>query len=498
MKSLFTKQIVIIKITALFGLGALPAQTFNRLLSFDAPSGGRSPQAGLVVAGNTLFGAADSGGVWGSGTCFKLNKDGAGFATLHDFSLLINETNSDGAYPDNTPVLSGTTLFGAAYYGGFFGNGTVFKLNTNGTGFTTLHHFSATATNSSGAYTNSDGANPESGLVVADNVVYGTTENGGKAGFGTVFRVNADGSGFASLHSFTNNEGEIPQALILIGNKLYGTTVGLYSGLSTVFKLNTNGTGFSVLRGFVATNFVPPASGRGPGPEPAYTNSGGALVTSLASDGATLFGTTFCGGVNGNGTAFKMQLDGSGFSVLHNFAATARDNSGTYTNDAGAHPIQFSGLALSGNTLYGTTYYGGTEGNGTVFALTTNGSEFAILHHFGTSTGPSSTNSDGASPYAGLILSDGTLFGTAVAGGNTGNGTVFSVSTAPLLGITRANSTVVLTWPETAVGFALESTTNLVAPVGWVAVTPTPTMVAGLKTVTNAIVASPTTYRLKH
>jgi len=495
MKCLVSKPIVVIS-TTLLGLSLLPAQTFNRLHSFDAPSGGREPQAALVAAGNTLFGAADSGGIWSSGTFFKLNKDGSGLATLHDFSLLINETNSDGAYPDSTPILSGNTLYGTAYNGGFSGNGTVFKLNTNGTGFTVLHHFAATTLNNSGAYTNAQGANPESGLVVADNFVFGTTENGGTSGLGAVFRVAFNGTGFTNLHSFTSSEGDTPEALVLAGNQLCGTTAGLNSGVGAVFKLNTNGTGFTILHTFVATNYVTPLDG--PGEEPAYTNIDGALPASLVASGSTLYGTTYWGGVNGNGTVFKMQVDGSGFTVLHNFAATSTNQSGLYTNNGGAHPIQFSGLTLSGNTLYGTTYLGGTNGSGTVFALTTNGSEFAILHHFPATTGVNSTNSDGANPFAGLIQSDGTLFGTAVAGGNAGNGTIFSLTTAPRLDITRVNSSVILTWPTTAVGFALESNTNLASPTGWIAATPAPSLVNGLKTVTNTITPAPKLYRLKH
>ena len=60
---------------------------------------------------------------------------------MHSFTAesSISYTNSDGAYPDGTLVLSGNTLYGTAYGGGSAGNGTVFAVNTNGTGFTNLH-----------------------------------------------------------------------------------------------------------------------------------------------------------------------------------------------------------------------------------------------------------------------------------------------------------------------------------------------------------------------
>ena len=99
-------------------------------------------------------------------------------------------------------ILSGNTLYGTASAGGSSGNGTVFAVNTDGTGFTNLHSF--TATSGSQAYgTNSDGANPYGGLILSGNTLYGTARYGGSSGNGTVFAVNTDGTGFTNLHSFT-------------------------------------------------------------------------------------------------------------------------------------------------------------------------------------------------------------------------------------------------------------------------------------------------------
>ena len=96
------------------------------------------------------------------------------------------------------------------------------------------------------------------------------------------------------------------------------------------------------------------------------------------------------------------------------------------TNSDGALP--YAGLILSGNTLYGTAI-GGTNGNGTVFAINTNGMGFTTLHTFTASDPNTITNSDGADPFAGLILSGNTLYGTADVGGTNGTGTVFAVNT---------------------------------------------------------------------
>src|ERR1035437_3383230 len=82
------------------------------------------------------------------------------------------------------------------------------------------------------------------------------------------------------------------------------------------------------------------------------------------------------------------------------------------------------------------------------------------LHSFTETSGPTSTNSDGANPQAGLILSGTTLYGTAYWGGSSGYGTVFSLSlgsvSAPQLTIIRSGANVILTWPTNATGFNLQ------------------------------------------
>src|SRR5207248_3153942 len=99
------------------------------------------------------------------------------------------------------------TLYGTAQYGGSSHDGTVFAVHTDGTGFTNLHSFTATFFPD---YTNSDGAYPDAGLIVSGNTLYGTAVSGGSGNYGTVFAVNTDGTGFTNLHSFTGGDGANP------------------------------------------------------------------------------------------------------------------------------------------------------------------------------------------------------------------------------------------------------------------------------------------------
>ena len=119
----------------------------------------------------------------------------------------------------------------------------MFALNANGTAsFTNLYEFAD----------GNDGGNPEAGLVLSGDALYGTTENGGTNGSGSVFAVNSDGTGFTNVYSFTgDSDGAVPLGgLILSGGTLYGTaSEGGTNGSGTVFAVNTNGTGFTVLHG---------------------------------------------------------------------------------------------------------------------------------------------------------------------------------------------------------------------------------------------------------
>jgi uncharacterized repeat protein (TIGR03803 family) len=425
MKTCIKNQLLLTALTVVLGLilaGQVTAQTFTTLHNFAGPpNDGYNPQAGLVISGNTLYGACDSGGDSRSGTVFAVSTNGTNFTSLYTFNFASQSsgyTNSDGKSPDGTLLLSGNTLYGTAYYGGTNGNGTVFKVSANAHApFTTLHSFAAGSGFFPRNYTNSDGACPEVGLILSGNTLYGTTEKGGSSGYGTVFKVNTDGTGFMNLHSFTNgSDGAIPHGLVISGDTLYGTALGLtavgLSGNGTVFALNINGTGFTTLHSFTE------------------------VTLGLLLSGNTLYGI---GGSSTNLGVFSVSINGTGFTNLYTFTATSGPLS---TNSDGAEPIENGGLILSGNTIYGTAENGGSSGNGTVFALNTNGTGFTTLHSF---TG----GSDGANPYAGLTLSGNTLYGTATAGGNSGGGTVFSISLAGVTTTSLPNGTEGVAYNQT-------------------------------------------------
>jgi uncharacterized repeat protein (TIGR03803 family) len=400
-----------------FGLilaGQASAQTFTNLHSFTGRDDGDAgnPQGGVILSGNTLFGTTEGGtgvrGGLGYGTIFAENTDGTDYRILYSFT-----GGSDESEPLAALILSGNTLYGTVWGYDSSGEGTVFSLNTDGTGFTTLYSFTG----------GSDGARPRCTLVLSGDTLYGTASEGGSSSNGTVFAVNTDGTDFTVLHTFTatsglaslssgptNSDGALPYAgLFLSGNTLYGTAVsGGSAGHGTVFALNTDGTGFTVLHSFAAS----PTNSAG-----LRTNSDGILPwAGVILSGNTLYGTATTGGPSGHGTVFAVNTDGTGFTVLHSF---------TDTNSDGAQPE--GGLLLSGNTLYGTAEGGGSAANGVVFALNTDGTGFTIL-------GSLVNSKDGEAPDGELALSGNTLYGATPVGGPGQYGTLFSLSLPPVTG----------------------------------------------------------------
>jgi uncharacterized repeat protein (TIGR03803 family) len=213
----------------LFSLGT--DGRFTTLVNFTGANDGATP-SGVLLWSNTLFGTTRLGGLLGRGVVYSLNTDGTEFTVLHNFGGV---TNTDGSYSNPGLVLSGNSLYGTASSGGASGQGTVFKINIDGTGFGVLHTFTATTAG------NGEGSTPNGELVLSGAALYGTTQIGGFSGQGTVFRVNIDGSGFATLYNFTGGiDGAIPNGgLVISNNVLYGTTHGGGGlGYGTVFSLS--------------------------------------------------------------------------------------------------------------------------------------------------------------------------------------------------------------------------------------------------------------------
>jgi uncharacterized repeat protein (TIGR03803 family) len=249
-----------------------------------------------------------------------------------------------------------------------------------------------------------DGLHLSAGLLDANGALYGTTSGGGTHAGGTVFSITTSGTEEV-LHSFactrrrcSSSDGRFPNAaLIDVNGTLYGTTS---SGGSVACQKNGCGTVFSITK--TGTEQVLHAFAGAP-------SDGSNPYASLIDVNGTLYGTTAGGGTNNDGTLFSITTSGTE-QVLHSFAGAPSDGSNPYAS-----------LVNVNGTLYGTAFGGGTYKDGTVFSITTNGTE-RVLHSF------AGASSDGANPSASLIDVSGELYGTTSAGGARGLGTVFSIT----------------------------------------------------------------------
>jgi uncharacterized repeat protein (TIGR03803 family) len=303
------------------------------------------------------------------------------YGTLYSF-----QGGSDGAEPFAGLINVNGTLFGTTNEGGSGcsgGCGTVFSIKPSGSE-SVLHSFGRSG----------DGSEPASGLIDVAGTLYGTTVHAANSlGSGTVFKIGTGGDEHV-LHKFTGypHDGTDPRAdLVDLGGTLYGTTYGGGAARKgIVYTVLTSGAE-KVLYSF---------TGHPDGEMPA---------SSLVNVDGTLYGTTVHGGgTKEDGTVFSISPSGTEH-VVYRFQG--------YPND-GAHPL--GGLVNLNGTLYGTTRDDGASGYGTVFSVTTSGTE-TVLYSFHGSI-------DGAWPLANLIAVNGTLYGTAPSGGSHEDGTVFAIT----------------------------------------------------------------------
>ncbi len=259
-------------------------------------------------------------------------------------------------------------------------------------------------------------------IQATDGNFYGITSQGGLItslspnGNGTIFKLTPAGA-LTTLYNFGTvlNDGAIPTFLIQGGDgNFYGTTyytalgafgeAGRGTDYGTIFKITPAGeltTLYSFCQG----------SGGGPCLDDEYPTS-----LTLGTDG-TIYGTTL--GVQLGGSFFKITPTGT-LTTLYGF--------GRGQTTQGSNPVGPVIQASDGN-FYGTASGDGIDpcgsfalGCGTVFKITPGG-VLTKLYTFGT------TPTDGANPRSALVLAtDGNFYGTTVAGGATGNGTVFRIT----------------------------------------------------------------------
>jgi uncharacterized repeat protein (TIGR03803 family) len=364
--------------------------------------GPRRALAAIVLAGAFASGRAEAA---------------PSLATLYSFGGGLDGSHPEGELAiDAAGALYGTTC--GANCGGT-GKGTVFRLTPppGGQGAwseTILYRFGAAATLMGGVSLNPKGR------------IYGTSDGGGAAGGGYVFKLRPPASGTgpwldSTLYAFAASKGPVGRPLLDADGNVYAAAPqGGPNSAGSVFRLRPPTSGATPWYRKVLTTF-----GAAPG-------QGQAPRGNLVFDGAgNLDGTTVLGGAgsSGSGTVYQLQPPAAGETnwtqlTLYEFAPKNLPTDG-------ANPTAGVVVDSQGN-LYGTTSYGGTNGTakggcGTIFELSppvapaTAWTE-TVLYDF-------ACLDDGARPLAGLVPDgQGNLYGTTSEAGSGQAGTVFELS----------------------------------------------------------------------
>lgn len=309
---------------------------YTKLLDFTGVTNGSSPFGSLVSDGTFLYGMTNSGGTNDLGTLFKIMPNGTGYTKLLDFTGITN-----GSYPYGSLFFDGSFLYGMTSNGGINDMGTLFKIMPNGTGYVKLLEFSGLI----------NGSTPLDSLISDGTFLYGMTPNGGVYGFGTIFKIMTNGTGYLKLYDFdyTINGGYPRGSLTLVGDFLYGMAGGGTNNVGTLFKIMHNGTGYLKLMDFAGvTNGMNPFG-------------------SLIYDNNFLYGMTPNGGLVNAGVIFKyydntLNLEENNLEIVltispNPFFETTTLHTNIFLNDASLTVYNLSGQKvkklenISGKTI---------------------------------------------------------------------------------------------------------------------------------------------------
>ena len=376
------------------------------LHNFSGGFNGSYPTAGLTLLGTgNLFGGA------GPNAVFRLRQTGLGWV----FTPIFEFNGTDGDYlAGRLSIGPDGALYGASSGGGqqqcMGGCGLIFSMRPPRSVCASVAcPWNETVLYQFGLVSRVDGSRPNGGLIFdASGNIYGTTQQGGMFGGGTVFQLTPSQGGWTEtvLYNFgqSPSDGMSPNGNLIIdrAGNIIGTTFGGGNPdclCGTIFQLTHNASGWAetILHSFTLN--------------PDGANPSGGLVSDAAGN---LYGGTQDGGASLGGAEYQLMPSNGGytFQVLYSFGSSA-----DFRGPAGIPAVDSNG------NVYATTWSQGTLGLGNVFKLTpANGAWiYTDLHDFDLS--------DGFYPPDGPTLDPSdNLYGTTTNGGTGSYGVVWEIT----------------------------------------------------------------------
>ncbi len=326
---------------------------------------GETPEAGVAISNNVLYGTTWEGGAYGYGCIFSIHTDGSNYKKILDF----NDTN--GGYSGTTLNVIGYKLYGMTGQGGKYKYGCIFSIDTNGVGYKDMYDFNSST-------------QPGNFMTLSNGYLFGML---GQYQYPAVyseiiFSIDTNGTGYKTIHSFpAGGYGSQSGGLTQAGGKFYGISrSGGTMGYGSIFSIDANGNNYKDLYDCDSLN------GRLAG------------INSLVISGSKMYGVSTSGGTNNVGYVFSMDTAGGNYKNI--YSIITKDGNEYYPTGS---------LVLSGSTLYG-------QGVNAVFSIDSSGTGYTELLDL-----PPNVFTNNS-----IILSGNNIYGTSVNSDNGGWGTVFN------------------------------------------------------------------------
>ncbi len=367
----------------------------------SCPEGGR-PDSLIQGADGKFYGSAqvsmEGSSTPTGGSVFSLTSTGK-FTLLHTFNAGTNQSYANGNLPGWLVEGPDGRLYGETEFGGvdgcngYCGYGVLYRVNTDGTGFRILNKFCSDPT---------CGAIRETAtkpLTGADGNLYGTLD-GGTSAYGSIYRITPSTGAFETVFNFnfSTNEGYASALTLGPGGIFYAMALGSSPALVLTYDPTTGASATTQVIFPLFENLLPssPSSGLTFGPN------------------GNLYGLYQVYAENGVGL-FEVAPDGSNLQLFPFVSAIA----------GGGTP---DGLLLASDGNFWMADYTGNSGYGNIIKISpTDGTLIQTLSPFGSSANV------GAYPTGIIEAKDGSLWGTTsqygkAASGHFADGTVFRVN----------------------------------------------------------------------